>query len=130
MPGESLSKTVRYHKKCQHWKRTTKRDQTKYRSNERSKSKDTYDKKNAQDQQRHRAKKDEQIALERIRRFNMKVLFGPIFTCSCCHRKLYENGVSQMSEDFEQEIDAKNGLGFYRTCIYKEIPVNISFEGN
>ena len=106
-------------------------DQRRHRERKRSESKETYDKKRAQDQNKYRSRQIDQIdALERIRRFNLKVLFGPIFICSCCHRKLFENGVSQMNEDFEEEIDAKNGIGFYRTCIYKEIPVNISFEGN
>ena len=106
-------------------------DNRRYRERKISESKETYYKKHSQDQKRYRTQKDEQVdALERIRRFNMKVLFGPIFTCSCCHRKLFENGVSQMNEYFEEKIDAKFGIGFYRTCICKEMPANISFEGN
>ena len=36
----------------------------------------------------------------RINNFNRAVLFGPIFTCSCCSRQMYENGVTNQSYQF------------------------------
>ena len=39
---------------------------------------------------------------EKARRlnFNLSVLFGPIFICSCCERKLFETGVTKITDDF------------------------------
>ena len=86
------------------------------------------DHKNAQGKylEKKRANIDE---TERLRRFNMKILFGPIFICSCCKRKLYENGVTKITNDFKQAINRKKPQ-FYRTCISKEEYVDITLNGS
>ena len=68
---------------------------------------------------------------ERLRNFNKAVLFGPIFICSSCSRKLYENGVVKITEDFKAKVDEKK-QGFYRTCIpeKQEVLINIVVNGN
>ena len=43
----------------------------------------------------------------RILKFNKAVLFGPIFICSCCSRKLFENGVTKITPDFKKKVDEK-----------------------
>ena len=66
---------------------------------------------------------------ERLRRFNMKIWLGPIFICSCCKRKLFENGVTKITDDFKQSITSKKPL-FYINCIPKEEEVNIILNGS
>ena len=66
---------------------------------------------------------------DRLRRFNMKIMFGPIFICSCCKRKLFENGVTKITMDFKQAVNKKNPY-FYRNCIPKEEEVKINFNGS
>ena len=64
----------------------------------------------------------------RIGNFNEAVLFGPIFICSCCSRKLYENGVTKITPKFRKACDEKTPK-FYSECIEKDILVTITFNG-
>ena len=64
----------------------------------------------------------------RIGNFNEAVLFGPIFICSCCSRKLFENGVTKITPKFKKACDEKNPK-FYSSCIEKDILVPITFNG-
>ena len=57
---------------------------------------------------------------ERLRRFNLKILFGPIFICSCCKRKLYENGVTKITDDFKQAINSKKPFFFIDIAFQKK----------
>ena len=66
---------------------------------------------------------------ERLRKFNRAVLFGPIFICSCCKRKLYENGVTKITDEFKAAVNKKK-QDFYRNCIPSFEPVNIILNGN
>ena len=53
-----------------------------------------------------RAKSDRNIsAKRRIQRFKKKVQFGPIFVCSCCHQKLFQNQVEELTDKLKAEID-------------------------
>ena len=61
---------------------------------------------------------------ERIKRFNYAKIFGLIFICSCCSRRLYENGVTLITEDFKEEVNRKKE-DFYNYCIRNEIKVEI-----
>ena len=45
---------------------------------------------------------------QRILRFRNKVRYGPIFVCSCCHQKLFQNQVEEYTDKLKQEIDLKN----------------------
>jgi len=69
----------------------------------------------ADEQQAHRLKEKEQTD-DRQRIFNFKkwVMFGPIFICSCCHRTLFENGVSKITDDFKRKIDDKHKILYSR----------------
>ena len=65
---------------------------------------------------------------ERIANFKMAVQFGPIFICSCCKRRLFENGVKKLTQEFKQKmLTAKAGL--YEDCIPNEEIVNIILNG-
>ena len=44
-------------------------------------------------------------ALQGLINFNNSVIFGPIFICSCCHRKLFENGVTKITADFKEDVE-------------------------
>ena len=66
---------------------------------------------------------------ERIRKFHYENLFGPIFICSCCSRKLYENAVTKITSDFRGKVDSKR-KDFFSFCIKKEIQINLTFNGS
>ena len=86
-------------------------------------------KRNKQDNQKYRKLKDQHVnELERRRRFHEAVLFGPIFICSCCHRKMYENGVTKLTHESEINFD-KTKTGFYRSCIPNDILVRVNLNG-
>ena len=71
------------------------------RHKQREEDEKNYLRKIADEKQAQRRKKEAQID-ERQRRYNFfrAVIFGPIFICSCCHRRLYENGVTMITEQF------------------------------
>jgi hypothetical protein len=46
--------------------------------------------------------------IERLRRFRHAVKYGAIFVCSSCHQRLFENGVTLITERFKQEIEIRN----------------------
>ena len=57
-----------------------------------------YNEKHSKAVQKHQLKRiSETKEEERIRRFNYANLFGPIFICSCCYRRLFENGVTKIT---------------------------------
>ena len=66
---------------------------------------------------------------ERIRNFNRANLFGPIFICSCCKRRLFENGVSKITCDLKKKINEKNPK-LYTLAIPRETLVTIHFNGD
>ena len=69
-----------------------------------------------------RKKKNEEIGqVERLNRFNKSVLFGPIFICCSCSRKLYENGVTKIKKEFKDTLN-NSKLG---SCILREVTVDI-----
>ena len=65
----------------------------------------------------------------RLMNFNKSVIFGPIFICSSCSRRLYENGVMKVTEKFKDSVNTKK-QGFYRTCIPIEENIQIVVNGN
>ena len=69
----------------------------------------------------------------RIYNFKRAVLFGPIFICSCCHRRLYEKGVTKITENLKRKMYEKNKVQYSNAIppeqeIHLEIMVNGSME--
>ena len=74
---------------------------------------------------KYRKNKSENIdEKERRTNFSKSVLFGPIFICSCCSRRLYENGVVKVTSRFEDKVN-KMKPNFYNTCILQEKIVKV-----
>ena len=67
---------------------------------------------------------------EKARRlkFNLAILFGPIFICSCCSRRLFENGVTKITPDLKIKVNQKKENLFFH-CVRKEIQVDIELNG-
>ena len=59
--------------------------------------------------------------------FNSEVQFGPIFICSCCKRRLFENGVTKITAIFKEKVE-KKCRNFFSHCIKKEITVRIELK--
>ena len=83
-----------------------------------------------QEKQESRDKQKENTD-EKVRRNNFcrAVTFGPIFICSCCRRRLYENGVTKISSKFKEKLEEKKP-GFYHYCIPYEVHVDIVLDGS
>ena len=65
---------------------------------------------------------------ERILNFKKANLFGPIFICSCCSRRLFENGVTKITPDLKMKVNRKKENLFFH-CVRKEIQVDIELNG-
>ena len=75
-----------------------------------------------------RKKRNDNVNEEvRLENFNRAVLFGPIFICSCCSRRLFENGVTKITPKFKEKME-KMKPGFYNYII-NEVPVHIVLNG-
>ena len=75
------------------------------------------------DKERGRKIKNENTnSIDRINNFNRAVIFGPIFICSWCHRKLFENVVNKITQNFKQEergtIQPNNPTKARTLCTY------------
>ena len=79
----------------------------------------------ARTREKQKANTDE---TQRRLNFNLEVLFGPIFICSCCERKLYEKGVTKITANFREKVEKKQA-NFFRHCIRKEITIKIELNG-
>ena len=66
--------------------------------------------------------------LTRRRNFTRATLFGPIFICSCCHRKLFENGVTKVTETFKNKLSDKKVPYSVDIPSKQEVQVNISLN--
>jgi hypothetical protein len=104
--------------------------QQKTRDKQKETNTEAFKLKHNKEQQRTREKQKEGID-ERIRRqnFSKAVLFGPIFICSCCSRRLYENGVTKITSHFRDKMEQKKP-GFYDFCIPNKVHVNILLNGS
>ena len=56
---------------------------------------------------------------ERIFNFKAATLFGPIFICSCCKRRLFQHSVTKITDELITKIDGKVP-GLYKKCIEME----------
>ena len=66
-------------------------------------------------------------AAQRLIRFKQKVQYGPIFVCSCCEQKLFENQVKLLTDELRKTIDEVDP-GIREHCIEEEIEVEIGNE--
>ena len=61
---------------------------------------------------------------ERLQKFRKRVLYGPIFICSCCHQKLFINQVAELTEKLKEDIDIADPE-IRSECINNEIEVDL-----
>ena len=101
-------------------KRAMADEKQKERNKKREVDEEAYRRERANEKQSERKKQQDLIdSSARIRNFKRATLFGPIFICSCCHRRLFENGVSKIAEKFKEKLKEK-GKVTYSTMIPPE----------
>ena len=86
----------------------------------------------ADEKQNQRMRKQDQVdATTRICNFRRAVLFGPIFICSCCHRKLFENGVTKITEKFKDKLNTMNKQPYSKVIpSEQEVHIDIMLNGS
>ena len=101
------------------------------RMKEREKDEEAFKKAMAEEKMNQRNKSNEQVdELTRRKNFTRCTIFGPIFTCSCCHRTLFENGVTKITNDFKEKL-AQRKVPYSKVIPQKqEIQVDIELDGN
>ena len=67
-------------------------------------------------------------ACKRLQNFRRRVQFGPIFICSSCHQKLFENQVLEITEGIREQI-YKVDPGIMEVCIDEEVEVDLGRNG-
>ena len=85
-----------------------------------------------EDERRRKKKSDIKISNEtdearRRSNFSKAIIFGPIFICACCSRKLFEKGVSKITQQIKDKINAKNA-DLYDDIIDEQNFINIKFN--
>ena len=102
-----------------------------YRKNQRENNEDALKKTMAEEKAKQRresaARTDE---LSRRRNFMRATLFGPIFICSCCHRKHFEKAVTKVTENFKDKLAAKKVPYSLAIPPKQEVQVNILLNGS
>ena len=69
---------------------------------------DSFNKKKAEAKKKSQENKKANVNdRERIYNFKRAVLFGPIFICSCCKRRLFENSIMKITDNLRTKIDMK-----------------------
>jgi hypothetical protein len=112
------------------FKRQRANEKGRERNKEREKDEEAFRRKRANDREEERRRQNAKTdATTRLGNFNRAVLFGPIFTCSCCHRKLFENGVTKITGKFKEKVNNKVN---YSSIIPEgqEVEVKIIFNGS
>ena len=66
---------------------------------------------------------------QRLRKFQNRVLYGPIFVCSCCHQKLFEHQV-EIYDDKLREIINATDPEIIKECIDEEIEVDLGRDAS
>ena len=98
-------------------KRAMADEKQKQRNKKREVDEEAYRRERANEKQIERKKQQDLIdSSARIRNFKRATLFGPSVICSCCHRRLFENGVSKITEKFKEQLKEK-GKVTYSTMI-------------
>jgi hypothetical protein len=57
--------------------------------------------------------------LERLKKFRNAVKYGAIFVCISCNQRMFENGVSTVTEKFKESVNSKK-TGLYDECVTEE----------
>ena len=66
---------------------------------------------------RHRDNKKENWGrMDRLIKFRNAVKFGAIFVCISCQQRLFENGVSAVTNNFKEFVESKKP-GLYSECV-------------
>ena len=87
----------------------------KYKAKKKDEDQVTFDDKNKKQKQISRARCGS--APQRINKFKSETMYGPIFICCCCHRRLFKKTVAQFNDKIKQSI-AKEAPGILERCIY------------
>ena len=56
---------------------------------------------------------------ERLKKFRNAVKYGAIFVCISCEQRLFENGVTTVTEHFRQSVNSKRS-GLFEECVTEE----------
>ena len=101
-------------------------EKNKQRKHKRDVDEEAYKEERAKEKKRKLEKID---ATARRKNFSRAVIFGPIFTCSCCHRQLFENGVTKITDRLKEKVNKKVP---YSSIIpeSQEVEVKITFNGS
>ena len=62
--------------------------------------------------------------IQRLMNFKRAVKYGAIFVCSSCHQRMFENGVSAITEQFREDVEKKK-IGLFNECIPDELVLHI-----
>ena len=101
----------------------------KHQEKKKAESKPDFDLENKIRVERARKKKDNNSNdRNRIKNFNRANLLGPIFICSCCKRRLFENSVSQITEDFKLKVQSKRE-DLFNICLKNQVLIKLTING-
>ena len=81
------------------------------------------------DKSRHKNSRQSKSEVDRLKRFNKAVIFGPIFVCSSCEQKMFRDNVTKIDEKFEKLIDSISPELFKET-IPEKLRLSIDLEHN
>ena len=56
---------------------------------------------------------------ERLKKFRNAVKYGAIFVCISCEQRLFENGVTTVTEHFRQSVNSKR-TGLFEECVTEQ----------
>ena len=91
---------------------------------------ETFNQRNLEAKRKSKLKSDANVdERERIMNFKKATLFGPIFICSCCKRRLFENGVIKIKANFQTKIETKQP-GLYEKCIRRHVLIEVKVNGS
>ena len=62
--------------------------------------------------------------VQRLISFKKAVKYGAIFVCSSCHQRMFENGVSAITDKFKENVEKKKN-GLFKDCVQEELILNI-----
>ena len=63
--------------------------------------------------------------LERLNRFRSAVRYVAIFTCSSCHQDMFLNGVSEITDEFEDLVKQKSSE-LHKNVLKNKIEIEVS----
>ena len=72
-------------------------------------------------------KRNARSELERLKRFQNSVRFGPIFTCSSCMQNMFRDGVVELTEKLEDMIKEKS-FELYRNVLQNKVVISLHIK--